>query len=112
MAGRESVSGELAALGLVDDPDYQGNDQGYDQYPEEHREQHAEQTTAHHGAHATHHAASTKDRAEQQDNDRPDQSSYEYLQAVAHDLYTSFLLLRLQYIARRGSWHDPDRSST
>ena len=31
----------LAALGLVKDPDYQGNDQGYDQHPEQQREQHA-----------------------------------------------------------------------
>jgi hypothetical protein len=52
------------------------------------------------------------DRAEQQDDDRPYQSAYEYLQAVAHGLYTSFLLLLVQYIATRGSRHDPDRSST
>jgi hypothetical protein len=49
----------LAALGLVNDPDYQGDDQGYDQHPE----QHAKEATAHH-------AASTQDRDEQQDEDR------------------------------------------
>jgi hypothetical protein len=50
----------LAALGLVDDPDYQGNDEGYDQHPEQQHEQHAEEATAHHTS--AHHAASTECR--------------------------------------------------
>src|SRR5215213_10179425 len=99
MARRALVSGGLTALpGLVDDPDHQCGDQGYEQHPEQQREQHAEQTTAHHGAahhlsHGAHHCASTEDRDEQQDYNRPDQGSQENLQAVAHGLLTPPLSL-------------------
>src|SRR5215211_6248255 len=75
-----------ALLGLVDDPNHQCGDQGYEQHPEQQREQHAEQTTAHH-------CASTEDRDEQQDYNRPDQGSQENLQAVAHGLLTPPLSL-------------------
>src|SRR5215203_5594828 len=81
--------GLTALLGLVDDPDYQRDEQDYKRHPEQQHEQHAEEATAHHGtAHHRAHAAPAKNRTEQQDDDRPDQSPEEYLQAVAHGLLT------------------------
>src|SRR5215208_1850951 len=80
------------------DPENNRNEKGYKNRQEQQREQYAEQATAHHAAahhraHAAHHAASTESRNEQQYDDRPDQSSKEYLQAVAHGLLTLLFLL-------------------
>src|SRR5215208_2356529 len=80
------------------DPENNRNEKGYKNRQEQQREQYAEQATAHHAAahhraHAAHHAASTESRNEQQYDDRPDQSSKEYLQAVAHGLLTPPFLL-------------------
>src|SRR5215208_7866098 len=86
-----SFRGLTTLLGLVNDPENQRNEKGYKNRPEQQREQYAEQTTAHHGAahhraHTVHLPASTECRNKHQDDDRPDKSSKEYLQAVAHDL--------------------------
>src|SRR5215208_5552888 len=85
--------GLTTLLGLVNDPENQRNEKGYKHRPEQQREQYAEEATAHHGAahhraHTAHHPASTECRNEQQYDDRPNQSSKEYLQAVAHGLLT------------------------
>src|SRR5215203_4844953 len=81
-----SFRGLTTLLGLVNDPENQRNEKGYKHCPEQQREQYAKETTAHHPA--AHHRASTECRNEQQYDDRPNQSSKEYLQAVAHGLLT------------------------
>src|SRR5215204_1657262 len=83
ICGGQGVSfrGLTTLLGLVNDPENQRNEKGYKHRPERQREQYAEEATAHH-------AASTECRNEQRYDDCPDQSSKEYLQAVAHGLLT------------------------